>query len=147
MINCPAQKEHCKVRNTKYEIRDWNAKSMDLKKRYKDFAIAVAELIQVLPKNTINSAYSNQLVRSSSSPGTNYRAALRGKSTADFINKLKIVEEELDESIYFLELIEHFNSSHINTIIPLVKEGNELLAITVASLKTARANMVKSRNS
>jgi four helix bundle protein len=72
---------------------------MDLKKRFKDFAIAIGEYIQVLPKNTINIAYSNQLIRSSSSPGTNYRSALRGKSTADFIDKLKIVEEELDESI------------------------------------------------
>lgn len=120
---------------------------MDLKKRFKDFAITVAELIQALPKNTINTAYSNQLVRSSSSPGTNYRAALRGKSPADFINKLKIVEEELDESIYFLELLEHFNTLQIDRIKPLIKEGNELLAITVASLKTARTNTTTSRTS
>jgi four helix bundle protein len=118
---------------------------MDLKKRFKDFAIAAAELIQTLPKNTVNIAYSNQLVRSSSSPGTNYRAALRGKSSADFINKLKIVEEELDESIYFLELISHFNPTHSDKILSLIKEGNELLAITVASLKTARSNVTKSR--
>jgi len=103
----------------------------DLKKRYMLFAINNARIIQQLPFNTINKAYCNQLVRSSSSPGTNYRAALRGKSTADFINKLKIVEEELDESTYFLELLLHFNEDFKESIKPLIEEGNELLAITV----------------
>ena len=115
----------------------------DLKTRYKKFAIDVALLIQKVPKNTINIAYSNQLIRSSSSPGTNYRAACRAKSTADFINKLKIVEEELDESIYFLELLEHFNSNLSIELNVLIKEGGELLAITVASLKTSRTKQYK----
>jgi four helix bundle protein len=61
----------------------------DLKNRYKQFAIDAGALIQKLPKSTINVAYANQLIRSSSSPGTNYRAACRGKSRAHFINKLK----------------------------------------------------------
>jgi four helix bundle protein len=112
----------------------------DLKARYKKFAIDAGTLIQMLPKSTINAAYSNQLIRASSSPGTNYRAALRGKSTSDFINKLKIVEEELDESIYFLELIQHFNPDHNVRINNLIKESSELFAITVASLKTAKLN-------
>jgi len=112
----------------------------DLKNRYKSFAIETGVLIQQLAKSIINTAYSNQLIRSSSSPGTDYRAACRGKSTADFINKLKIVEEELDESIYFLELVQHFNPRFEAQIIKLLKESNELLAITVASLKTARLN-------
>lgn len=76
-----------------------------LKQRYKDFAIKVAELIRELPVNNINNPYCNQLIRSSSSAAANYRAACRGKSTSDFINKLKIVEEELDEAIFFLELL------------------------------------------
>ena len=112
----------------------------DLKNRYKKFAIETGMLIQVLPRSIINTAYSNQLIRSSSSPGTNYRSACRGKSTADFINKLKIVEEELDESIYFLELIQHFNPELKAQIESLIKESNELLAITVQSLKTSRLN-------
>lgn len=57
----------------------------------------------------MNKNYSNQLVRCSSSVGANYRAACRAKSTADFLNKLKIVEEELDETMFFLELLEEFN--------------------------------------
>jgi len=115
----------------------------DLKTRYKKFAIDVAMLIQKFPKSIVNNAYSNQLIRSSSSPGTNYRAACRAKSTADFINKLKIVEEELDESLYFLELLEHFNIDLKPDINLLTKEGNELLAITVQSLRTSRNKLVK----
>jgi four helix bundle protein len=115
----------------------------DLKKRFKLFAIGCAELIQKLPNTMINRAYSNQLVRSSSSPGTNYRAALRGKSTADFINKLKIVEEELDESVFFLELLQNFNPELNQEIEDLLNEGNELTAIVVASIKTSRSKNKK----
>jgi four helix bundle protein len=115
----------------------------DLKKRFKKFAIDVALLIKELPKNTVNTAYSNQLIRSSSSPGANYRAACRAKSTADFINKLKIVEEELDESVYFLELLQYFKPDFNDHFIILIKEGDELLAITVTSLKTLRKKIVK----
>jgi four helix bundle protein len=111
----------------------------DLKKRFYFFAIKNGELIRSLPYNNINKAYCNQLIRSSNSPGTNYRAALRGKSTADFINKLKIAEEELDESIYFLELLLHFNNDFKESIHPLIIEGNELLAITVKSIITTRS--------
>ncbi len=109
-----------------------------LKQRYKEFAISVAELIRELPVNSINIPYCNQLIRSSSSSAANYRAACRGKSTPDFINKLKIVEEELDESIFFMELLSHFNSDFKEKIIALINEGNELLAITVQSIKTSR---------
>ena len=110
----------------------------ELKQRFKSFAISIAELIRELPVNNINNPYCNQLIRSSSSSAANYRAACRGKSTPDFINKLKIVEEELDESIFFLELLIHFNSGFKENIAILLKEGNELLAITVQSIKTSR---------
>ena len=114
--------------------------SEELKNRFKLFAINIALLIRDLPKNIINIPYSNQLIRASSSPGTNYRAACRAKLGADFINKLKIVEEELDESGYFLELLLYFNPGFESRINELIKEGNELLAIIVASLKTSREN-------
>jgi len=83
-------------------------------------------------------AYSKQLIRSSSSVGANYRAACRAKSLADFINKLKIVEEEADESIYFLELIDELDSSFKKAVTPIIKEGNELLSIIVASINTSK---------
>lgn len=64
----------------------------------------------------------------------------RAKSTADFINKLKIVEEEVDESVYWLEIFEEILSEHSEEILRLQKEGKELLAITVASINTAKRN-------
>ena len=109
-----------------------------LKDRFKRYAINVAVLITKLPKNNINSVYGNQEIRCSSSTGANYRAACRAKSKADFINKLKIVEEETDESIYFLELLLFFNPELKDEFPALIKEGNELLAIAVASIGTAR---------
>ncbi|MBK7096703.1 MAG: four helix bundle protein [Saprospiraceae bacterium] len=118
--------------------------SEDLKKRFKKFAINAALLIKELPTDAINIPYSNQLIRSSSSPGANYRAACRAKSTADFINKLKIVEEELDESIYFLELLRYFNSKFDVQIQTLEEEGDELLAIIVKSIKTIKDKNPKS---
>ncbi len=112
--------------------------SEELKDRFRLFAIKSAIIIKSLPKDVVNSAYSNQLIRSSSSTGANYRAACRAKSTPDFINKLKIVEEETDESIYFLELIKHFNPNYSEQIDPLLKEGNILLSIIVKSIITSR---------
>lgn len=70
--------------------------------------------------------------------GANYRAACRAKSTADFINKLKIVEEEADESMYFLELLIEVCDKEHSEMKRLHKEGNELLSIVVASIKTMR---------
>src|SRR5919112_769319 len=101
----------------------------ELKSRTKKFAINSAHLVLALPYNVVNKNYSDQLNRAASSVGANYRAALRGKSTADFINKLKIVEEELDESLFFLELIQELNPSYAEEIKSIYKEGNELLSI------------------
>ncbi len=115
----------------------------DLKKRFKEFSIKVALLIQQLPKSTINNPYCAQLIRSSSSSGANYFAACRAKSPADFVNKLKIVEEELDESLFFLDLLDYFNPDQHSEIQFLIKEGNELLAIIVKSIKTSRSNQGK----
>lgn len=98
----------------------------EIKKRTKYLAINYTHLILSLPRNIINNAYSNQLVRSSSSVGANYRATRRAKSHANFINKFKIVEEELDESLFFLELIVGFNSDKREKIELLYKEGEEI---------------------
>lgn len=84
----------------------------------------------------------NQLIRCSNSVGANYRASQIAKSTADFINKLKIVEEETDESQYFLELLIEVNDNNELKleIEKLMKESQELLSIVVASIITARKN-------
>ena len=100
--------------------------------RTKRFSIDCWKFCEKVPKSREYNAFVNQLIRSSSSVGANYRASQRAKSTADFINKLKIVEEEVDESIYWLEIFEEISK--------LKKEGKELLAITVASINTAKRN-------
>ncbi len=107
------------------------------------FAVAVGKLILDLPYSQINKEYFGQLIRSSSSVGANYRAARRGKSSADFLNKLKIVEEEADESVYFLELLREFNPSFKERITELIAEGTEILKIIVASITTTRGNQNK----
>ena len=111
-----------------------------LKERTKRFAIDCWRLCENIPKSREFNAYVNQLIRCSSSVGANYRAFQRAKSTADFINKLKIVEEEADESIYWLEILNELSNINKDEFGRLIKEANELLAITVASIKTARRN-------
>ncbi|MCL6266012.1 four helix bundle protein [Flagellimonas myxillae] len=114
----------------------------DLKLRTKTFAVNCWELCTKLPKTREFSNYVNQLLRSSSSVGANYRASQRAKSTADFINKLKIVEEEADESAYWLELFLQISDSNHEEIKELHKEAQEILAIIVASIKTTRKNQI-----
>ncbi len=117
----------------------------DLKKRTFDFAISVAKLIEVLPNTVVNRAYFSQIIRSSSSIGANYRASQRAKSTKDFINKLKIVEEETDETIYFLELLMVINEPNNEMMQRLINEGTEILKIVVASINTVRKRMEDSK--
>ena len=110
----------------------------EMKKRTRQFAGDVWRFCEKLPKTREYNSYVNQIIRSSSSVGANYRAAQRGKSRADFINKLKIVEEEADETLYFLELLCDINPELKIKINPIFDEGNQILAIVVASIKTAR---------
>ena len=110
----------------------------EMKRRTKLFAINVARLTQKLPDTQINKAYKGQIIRSSSSVGANYRASRRAKSKADFINKLKIVEEEADESLFFLELLLEFNKPFESEINELYKEGETLLKIIVSSIISSR---------
>lgn len=109
-----------------------------MKLRTKTFSIDIAQFILSLNYTAVNTAYSNQLIRCSSSVAANYRAVRRAKSKADFINKLKIVEEELDESLCFLELLLGFNKDKENIVRVLLREGEELLRIIVASINSAR---------
>ena len=111
-------------------------------KRTKKFAIDCWILCSKLPKTREYNAYVNQLIRCSSSVGANYRATQRAKSAPDFINKLKIVEEEADESQFFLELLLKINADPgiVVEIERLIREVNEIIAIVVSSLKSARSS-------
>tara|TARA_R110000868_G_scaffold144542_3_gene363805 strand:- start:6281 stop:6634 length:354 start_codon:yes stop_codon:yes gene_type:complete len=109
-----------------------------LKSRTKKYAADCWNLCTKFPIPREYNAFCNQLIRCSSSVGANYRAACRAKLTADFINKLKIVEEEADESMYFLELLLEVSDKEHSEMKRLHSEGNELLSIVVTSIKTMR---------
>jgi four helix bundle protein len=108
------------------------------KQRTKKFALDVIRLVETLPRTPAASVISRQLLRSATSVGANYRAACRGRSTLEVLAKLGIVEEEADESIYWMELLVDSNAILESQISGLKKEGNELIAMTVASIKTLR---------
>jgi four helix bundle protein len=110
----------------------------DLKDRTKSFAVRVLKLADALPGSVSGKALANQISRSGTSVAANYRAACRAKSTADFISKLGIVEEEADETLFWLELAVEANLIPAKKLKPLMREAEELLKITVASIKTTR---------
>lgn len=112
----------------------------ELKRRTKQFALRVVNLVEAIPRGQTADVLGRQLLRSGTSVGANYRAACRAKSTADFIAKMGIVEEEADESLYWTELLIEAGIVKPERLELLMKEGNELLAITVASINTARKN-------
>jgi four helix bundle protein len=110
-----------------------------IQKRTKQIGLEVIKLIDELPNKPSGWAIAKQIVRSATSVGANYRAACRAKSTADFINKLKIVEEEADETHYWLEVLEESNLLDVQRTENIKKEVNEIVSIIVASIKTMRA--------
>jgi four helix bundle protein len=113
----------------------------DIMKRLKAVAVDTGKLCLEIPHNIVNKTYTNQIIRCSSSASANYRAACRGKSKADFVNKLRIVEEELDETMHFYELLAEFNEPLKQELRDLYMEANELLSIVVASINTTLKNM------
>ena len=113
-------------------------KELDLKLRTKSFALAVIRFVDSLPKDDTGRVLARQLLRSGTSVGANYRAAKRAKSNADFIHKMGTVEEEADKSAYWLELLTESGKAVAPKAAPLMREAEELLAISVASINTAR---------
>jgi len=108
------------------------------KERTKKLALEVIQILESLPKNRTADVIARQLLRSATSIGANYRAACRGKSTADVLAKLAIVEEEADETVYWLELLVESSIVQASRLAELQKETNEIIAMTVASIKTLR---------
>ncbi len=111
----------------------------EFKDRTKQIAIRVIRLVESLPKDYSAQVIGKQLVRSATSVGANYRAACRGKSTADVIHKLSIVEEESDESLYWMELLIETGKMSEKQLSKLYKDMNEIVAMTVSSIKTLRS--------
>lgn len=106
--------------------------------RTKRIGLEVIKLVDELPNKPSSWVIAKQIVKSSTSVGANYRAACRAKSDADFMNKLKIVEEEADETYYWLEVLEESGLIGSDRITTIKMEVNEILAIVVSSIKTMR---------
>jgi len=111
----------------------------EFKDRTKPFALRVIRLCEALPKSRTADVVGKQLLRSGTSVGANYRAACRAKSPADFIAKMAIVEEECDESIYWMELIVEAGLIDEKRVTDLRDEANGILSMVVSSIKTGRS--------
>ncbi len=115
----------------------------ELKDRTKGYSIAIIDLIEHLPDKIAARAVANQIVRSGTSVGANYRAVCRARSDREFLAKREIVLEEADETLFWLELIREKGWIDKSIIEKLWNEGNELTSIFAASLKTVKAKIQK----
>ena len=115
-------------------------RARDLQDRTKRFAIGVIQAFSCLRKDEAIRIIGRQFLRSGTSVAANYRAACRARSAADFISKISVVTEEVDETLFWLELLGDSGLVDAKTLAPLIKECTELLKIFSASLATAKAN-------
>jgi len=115
----------------------------EMQRRMMNLTIAVIKLTRAFPFNQESKVITYQIIKSASSTAANYRAACRAKSTKDFIAKMGIVEEECDETAFWLELIKSIDLAGIENIEPLLKEASEITAMTVRSIKTARNSLIE----
>ncbi len=120
--------------------------SAEFQDKTKRLGLHVIRFVEILPQNYTSRVIVNQILRCALSVGANYRAVCRAKSDKDFINKMKIVEEECDETIYWLEIIEESGLAKIEVVTPLKREAKEILAMIVASINTMSKNL-KSKKS
>jgi four helix bundle protein len=116
----------------------------ELKNRTKKYGIEVIRFLHSLPKESITSVISNQLVRSATSIGANYRAVLRSRSEKEFVAKMGIILEEADETLYWLEIMNELPQFNMlnKEITSLMKEANELTAIFASTLKTLKSKQL-----
>src|SRR5437762_6270726 len=115
-------------------------KKQDFLKRTRAFGLRVIHLVERLSRTQTAQILGRQLLRAGTSVGANYRAAVRAKSRADFISKMGTVEEECDEAIYWMEMLIESGSVKPNLLEAVISEGDEILSIVVASIRTARRN-------
>ena len=113
----------------------------ELKRRTRAFALRCMNLADSLPRTTSGRAIANQLVRSGTSVGANYRAACRGRSKPEFISKIGIVLEEADESAFWMELIIEAGLARSKLVAPLLDEAEQLTKIMAASILSAKRRL------
>ncbi|HYH87278.1 MAG TPA: four helix bundle protein [Pyrinomonadaceae bacterium] len=112
----------------------------EMKERTKAFALRIIRLVEALPQTRTANVIGKQLLRCGTSVGANYRASCRAKSQADFVAKMGIVEEEADETIYWVEILVEAGQVKKERVADLLDEANQLVAIVVSSIRTARGN-------
>jgi four helix bundle protein len=129
-----------RFQNAEFRIRAGSGEmqAQDLRERTRKFALRIIRLAQSLPRERAADVIGRQILRSGTSVGANYRAACRAKSAADFIAKLQIALEEADESLYWMELLTESHLIQESQLEGLIKEADEIVAILVASINTAR---------
>ncbi|MBA4149796.1 MAG: four helix bundle protein [Verrucomicrobia bacterium] len=111
-----------------------------LKVRTKSYALRILKVVQALPENRECNIFGSQLLRAGTSVGANYRAVCRAKSPADFLHKLRIVEEKCDETLFWMEMLVEGDLVKESRLKELMSEGNEILSIIVSSAKTIRSS-------
>ena len=110
----------------------------DLKNRTKQFTIGIFNFAESLDYSIVKKVVVNQITKSGSSVGANYRSACRGRSDAEFLSKMNIFLEEADETLFWLEIIEEMNWKNNDELQRLLKEANELTAIFVTIIKNTK---------
>jgi four helix bundle protein len=119
---------------------------LELKERFKHFSLRIINMVDSMPNTISGRAIAAQVIRSGTSPAANYRAACIGKSEKDFLNKLKMVEEELDETCHWLEVIMDSEMLPRKRVEPLFDECGELLRIIVSSIISTRKHLSQMPN-
>ena len=117
----------------------------EFKDRTKPLGLRVIQMLEEIPRSSLVEVLGRQLLRSATSVGANYRAACRGRSNADVIAKLGVVEEETDETLYWLEMFREARLAPQVKLDPLMSDANEILAMVVASIKTLRSRNTHAR--
>ena len=110
----------------------------DFRQRTFQFGIRCVRLVGTLPKSIAAQTVGRQLIRAATAVGANYRAAIRGRSRGDFLSRMGIVEEERDEALYWIDVLVELGFVSAKRVEPLRTEADEIIAITVSSIKTAR---------
>jgi four helix bundle protein len=128
--------------NTECGMMNATDDKRDLKQRTKVYALGIVKLYCNLPKTTLAQTLGKQLLRSGTSVGAQYREAYRARSRAEFISKMESSLQELDETSYWLELLDETHVVEPNELSKLLQETGELTAIFTSSSKTAKRNGV-----
>ena len=120
-----------------FDVRRMNTKTEEMKRRTKRFGLRVLELLNHFPNTIGGRVVANQIVKSATSVGANYRATCRARSRAEFASKIGIVAEEVDESLYWLEIIAEGKIVPLQKVASLLKEADELTAIFTSARRSS----------